>query len=817
MRLSCCIRATVLAAVGVVLTASVGQASAATVTWGGGSGAWNVAANWSPATVPGADDTANVGTGTPHVTASASVGRLARTGGDLVIDPGVTLTAAGSADLGAATGNTLSGGGTIHGGGALTLNGQTSIFSVAMCDASASSGVTLTLNDQTGVADSTFIGAGTLGLGRGAKLENKGQLTLFPGSSISASQDAVYVIHNAPGGSLFQEGSASSVTNFDNDGTFHVDQNGFSVTGSNPSPPSSGDWVLAAGKVMSVAIGSDSWAGAVTGAGKLVLNGLGSVSMTSTSSFAPGAVELNGGTLGLDTAATSISGTTLKIDAGGTLNVGAGHTYSPPSAVIVTGSLGGAGTLALNGQALGSLNVSAATLKLLGTTTWTTGTINIGNGATVLNTGTLNVGGTASLGGLNDSVGTLTNQAGATISASSTAGLTHLANAGTLTISSGTPGVEGSQSAGGLTVVSPATTLAPAGGPYVLNGGILRGFGTVAANLVNNAGTVAPGGSVGILTLTGSYSQGAGGTLQEEISGTTLGGDFGGKGYDHLQITGDATLDGTLAIVSDPLFDPQVGQTFTVLSTSPGNVNGTFAQLTGDTVGAKRYSASYPPVTPPHKNVVLGLSLSAPVNQAPPVITPPSAHPGDTLSCSDGAWDGATSLAHDWRRDGADIAGASSATYVVQAGDVGHVLDCRVTATNSAGGTPQLSSNSVTPTAAPVAPAPPAATPSSKPATTEPARITAAQVITLPSAKACVSRRSFRIRLRAPSGVTIASAAVFVNGKRVDVVRGRRLTAPVNLKGLPKGRFSVKITVTTTSGRQVTDTRRYRTCTPKRR
>jgi hypothetical protein len=47
------------------------------------------------------------------------------------------------------------------------------------------------------------------------------------------------------------------------------------------------------------------------------------------------------------------------------------------------------------------------------------------------------------------------------------------------------------------------------------------------------------------------------------------------------------------------------------------------------------------------------------------------------------------------------------------------------------------------------------------------------------------------------------------------VVRGKRLTSPVDLRGLPKGRFKVTITVTTESGRRLSGTRRYRTCTPK--
>jgi hypothetical protein len=91
------------------------------------------------------------------------------------------------------------------------------------------------------------------------------------------------------------------------------------------------------------------------------------------------------------------------------------------------------------------------------------------------------------------------------------------------------------------------------------------------------------------------------------------------------------------------------------------------------------------------------------------------------------------------------------------------------------------------------------------------------QVIKLPSTKKCRSRRSFRIRLVVPKGVIIATASVRVNGKRVKVVRKRRLTSYVNLVGLPKGRYSVKIVVVTEAGKILTTTRRYRTCAPKRR
>jgi uncharacterized repeat protein (TIGR01451 family) len=83
-------------------------------------------------------------------------------------------------------------------------------------------------------------------------------------------------------------------------------------------------------------------------------------------------------------------------------------------------------------------------------------------------------------------------------------------------------------------------------------------------------------------------------------------------------------------------------------------------------------------------------------------------------------------------------------------------------------------------------------------------------------AKPCVSRRSFRIRLRnLGKGDRIVSAVVRVNGKRVKVLRGRRLTAPVVLAGLPKGRFTVDIVAKTKKGKTLRGKRRYRTCTPR--
>ncbi len=79
-------------------------------------------------------------------------------------------------------------------------------------------------------------------------------------------------------------------------------------------------------------------------------------------------------------------------------------------------------------------------------------------------------------------------------------------------------------------------------------------------------------------------------------------------------------------------------------------------------------------------------------------------------------------------------------------------------------------------------------------------------------ARECVGRRRLRIRLRRPGRRRIEQAIVRVNGKRVKVVRGRRVRAPIVLRGLPRRRFTLEVTVITTTGRVITRTRRYRAC-----
>ena len=94
---------------------------------------------------------------------------------------------------------------------------------------------------------------------------------------------------------------------------------------------------------------------------------------------------------------------------------------------------------------------------------------------------------------------------------------------------------------------------------------------------------------------------------------------------------------------------------------------------------------------------------------------------------------------------------------------------------------------------------------------------TANAVVKLPSTRRCASRRHFKIHIRERSGFTIARATVSLNGKRVrafkrSAFRSRKHAATVDLRGLPKGKFTVRIVVTGTDGRVLRGSRTYRTC-----
>jgi hypothetical protein len=92
-----------------------------------------------------------------------------------------------------------------------------------------------------------------------------------------------------------------------------------------------------------------------------------------------------------------------------------------------------------------------------------------------------------------------------------------------------------------------------------------------------------------------------------------------------------------------------------------------------------------------------------------------------------------------------------------------------------------------------------------------------ADVVTFPVATSCASRRRFSIRLRVPKGAGVTQATVKVNGRTVAVRKGARLRSTVDLHKLPKGKFTVSITLKLANGKTVKGERKYRTCVAKHR
>lgn len=120
------------------------------------------------------------------------------------------------------------------------------------------------------------------------------------------------------------------------------------------------------------------------------------------------------------------------------------------------------------------------------------------------------------------------------------------------------------QVSGGATLSAPTITV----------GGLGQLGGNTVSGAVTNSGVIAPGAPIGKLSLTGSFTQTMDGRTTIEILGRTAVTE-----YDQVQVTGPATLSGTLAIQVAQTFTPMVGDTFTVLTAS-GGVSGAFTTVT---------------------------------------------------------------------------------------------------------------------------------------------------------------------------------------------------------------------------------------------
>jgi hypothetical protein len=145
-----------------------------------------------------------------------------------------------------------------------------------------------------------------------------------------------------------------------------------------------------------------------------------------------------------------------------------------------------------------------------------------------------------------------------------------LTNAGSLIVSHGATFMI----SGGYTQRNGSTTLH--GGTLTaasvnIQAGTLSGPGTINGN-VTNAGLLTPGGdgTAGALTINGNFIQTTHGSVSIALGGLTQGTEYG-----LLVVTGQAILDGTLTVILLDDFQPQLNDTFQILTF--GSRSGTFA------------------------------------------------------------------------------------------------------------------------------------------------------------------------------------------------------------------------------------------------
>ena len=105
----------------------------------------------------------------------------------------------------------------------------------------------------------------------------------------------------------------------------------------------------------------------------------------------------------------------------------------------------------------------------------------------------------------------------------------------------------------------------------LINTGTPSGSGIITGN-VTNLGTINPGNSPGVLTVAGSYTQGASGVHIVEVASASS--------YDKLVVTGGAAnLAGAIAPTSYGGFKPRGNQLFPGVVTATGGINGTFSAI----------------------------------------------------------------------------------------------------------------------------------------------------------------------------------------------------------------------------------------------
>ncbi|WP_432797902.1 autotransporter domain-containing protein [Poriferisphaera sp. WC338] len=482
--------------------------------------------NFSGGTVVAGNDDA-FGTAAVNVTGSSSLqsdNDLRSLSNNIAISSGQTLTYNGS--------NSLALSGVISGSGGITMN--------------TSSTLTL-LGDNTFTGGITY-GSGTI-LARNDNALGTGSLTLSSNGTLQSDSDSRTLSNNV-------------------------------VLGSN---------ALTFSGTQGITLG-----GIISGTGSIVRTASGDLTLNGANTFSGGITNAQGIlTVGddaaLGTGALSVTGSsTLQAGSSGialsnATSVASGQvlTISGSNDLTMSGVVSGAGALTKSGASGVTLS---GTNTYSGGTTLAAGTITLGaDGA--LGSGALTTSGDASIQSNDDSRAVSNNMTlggGTTLTVGGSNNLTLsgvLSSTGALTKSgAGILTLSGTNTYTGATTVSAGTLLltgSTSGSAFtVASGATLAGTGTITGN-VNNSGTISPGTSPGTLNVVGDLTLTSSSIYDIEIvdAGTA------GTDYDTIDVTGGATVAGTAAVTADSGYEPDVGDTFTVIQTTTG-VTGTFDSIT---------------------------------------------------------------------------------------------------------------------------------------------------------------------------------------------------------------------------------------------
>jgi outer membrane autotransporter protein len=363
--------------------------------------------------------------------------------------------------------------------------------------------------------------------------------------------------------------------------------------------------------------GTGTFSGEIFGTGGLTISG-GRVNLTAANSYFGGTTVTGGGILAIDSDSRLGDASGGLMLAGGTLlatgsfttpraltmGLGGGIVDSNGFDLVFGAPVSGPGSLTKRG--LGVLTLSGAN-SYTGGTIVDEGILRLAPGASLSPLGGLTVtGGLFDLNGNDVAVGLLQGSGGTIALGANTLTVNQSAYTVLGTLLTGTGGLSlegpGTLDLRGVNTYTGPTTVSNS--RLAVNGSItsdvtvgaagsLGGIGTIFGS-VSNAGALAPGNSIGTLTVAGDLAQAPGSTYQVEL-------DNQGQA-DRVNVGGTAQLGGTVNFIAAP-GSYAAQQTYTILNAA-GGIAGAFAGAMGN------YAFLFPSLSYDANNVYLTIARS---------------------------------------------------------------------------------------------------------------------------------------------------------------------------------------------------------------